>query len=379
MTGTLRVRARAVLETAGTVLLVATLVLKAIDESLRYELSLPSEFALSLGAAVLFLGAAALSTAAPRAWLSITGGFSLVIAVAQLVHMAQEPLLNGLHIVPLTLIVCSAMAGHSSTLRRRSLERGRAQARRDGEERERRRWARELHDDTLQELGAVQVVLASAVASGRPDAMREAIDQARSLVGNQITSLRHLIVELRPFALDQLGLAPALEALRRRNSETFGVDVELRVGARWGRLGDGLPPEAQAHVYRIVQEAVANAVKHADPTRILVELDSDDHAVTTRVTDNGRGMTLPPDTETGRSSSRAGASPPTRAGMGLQDMRERAHLLDAHLQVRSAPNEGTCVTLRIPHHGKDSRGCCRYMKTPNRRRRSRNRWRAAGA
>lgn len=178
--------------------------------------------------------------------------------------------------------------------------------------------------------------------------MKEAINQARGLVANQITSLRHLIVEMRPFALDQLGLAPALETLCRRTGETFGLEAELRVGAEWSRLGDELSPEAQAHIYRIVQEAVNNAVKHAQASRLLVELHSDDHAIKVAVRDNGRGMAHQPSTPVGRSALGTVVS----TGTGLSAMRERGHLLDGHLTVDSTPGEGTRVSLLIPRHAK---------------------------
>ncbi|MFF2060491.1 sensor histidine kinase [Streptomyces sp. NPDC058200] len=347
MTDTPRARASSVMETAGSLLLVVALVFEIAHHSLRIE------FALCLAAAVSFLVAAALSADSRRSWLVIISGISLVIAVTLLVHIVRQPLLNGLHLVPLTLIACAAAIGHRSALRHRSVDREWSRARRDGEERERRRWARELHDDTLQELGAVQIVLASAAAGSRPDFMKEAIDQARGLIGNQITSLRHLIAELRPAALDELGLRPALEALCRRTSEIFGVDAELRVGARWNQPGAKLSPEAEAHVYRIVQEAVTNAVKHARPTRIRVELDSDDRVISTTVTDNGSGMTAEPAASAVRPSARATTvSPPAFGGMGLVDMRERADLLHARLTVRSTPQHGTSVTLQIPRHGK---------------------------
>jgi signal transduction histidine kinase len=259
--------------------------------------------------------------------------------------MTKEPLFNGLNIVPLLLIGCAVMLGRSAVARRHSLARERAQARSDGEERERRRWARELHDETLQELAAVQMVLSAA---GQSAAINEAIDQARSLITNQITSLRHLILEMRPFALDQLGLAPALETLCRRTEETFGLNVELRVGAKWRGLEDELSPEAQAHVYRIVQEAVNNAVKHAQASRLLVELDSDDQAISVVVRDNGRGMDQQPSASVNRSALRTVVS----TGTGLSAMRERGHLLDGHLSVGSTPGEGTCVTLLVPRRAK---------------------------
>ena len=230
----------------------------------------------------------------------------------------------------------------------RSLVRERAQARSDGEERERRRWARELHDETLQELVAVQIILSTAVGTGRSATVNEAIDQARSLIANQITSLRYLIVEMRPHALDQLGLVSALETLCRRTEETFGLDAELRGGAEWSKLGDELSPEARAHVYRIVQEAVNNVVKHAEASRLLVELDGDDHEISVAVRDNGRGMNQRPSAPVDRTALRTVVS----TGTGPPAMRERGHLLNGHLSVGSTPGEGACVTLRIPRRAK---------------------------
>lgn len=336
-----RVQARAqagpVMEAAGAVLLVIAFAIEVLQQQPRWEMRL------SLGAAIVFLAAAALSTAVRRAWLAALGGLSLILAVSQLVRMTKEPLFNGLDIVPLLLIGCAVMLGRSAVSRRRSLERERAQARGDGEERERRRWARELHDETLQELGAVQVVLSAAASTGDAAVMNEAINQARGLIANQITSLRHLIVELRPFALDQLGLAPALETLCRRTTETFGLEVKLRAGAEFDRLGDELSPEAQAHIYRIMQEAVSNAVKHAQATHILVELDSDDQAISVTVRDNGQGMARRPPAPVERHA-------PVSTGSGLPVMYERGRLLDGHLRIDSDPGAGTCVTLRVPRH-----------------------------
>jgi two-component system sensor histidine kinase UhpB len=319
------------------VLLVIAFAIEVLQQQPRWEMRL------SLGAAIVFLAAAALSTAVRRACLAALGGLSLILAVSQLVRMTKEPLFNGLDIVPLLLIGCAVMLGRSAVSRRRNLERERAQARSDGEERERRRWARELHDETLQDLGAVQVVLSAAASTGGAAVMNDAINQARGLIANQITSLRHLIVELRPFALDQLGLAPALETLCRRTNETFGLDVKLRAGAEFTELGDELSPEAQAHIYRIVQEAVSNAVKHAQATHILVELDSDDHAISVTVSDNGQGMARRPSVPVNRHA-------PVSTGSGLPVMYERGRLLDGHLSVDSDPGAGTCVTLRLPRH-----------------------------
>lgn len=195
------------LQAAGTCLLAAAVALEITDEPL------PTELALSLAAATPYLAVAPLYTAGRRTWMVVAAAIALMLAVASLVRITEQPLVNALHVLPLLLVAYTASTVRSATHRDRSLQRARVRARHDGAERERRRWARELHDDTLQELGAVQVVLSSAAADGRPEAMRGAIDQARSLVGNQITSLRHLITDLRPLVLDELGLRAALDAL----------------------------------------------------------------------------------------------------------------------------------------------------------------------
>ncbi|MEU9878070.1 sensor histidine kinase [Streptomyces phaeochromogenes] len=305
MNSTLRAKAGPVMEATGAALLVIAFAVEVLQQP-RWVMRF------SLGAAAVLIVAAALSNAVRRAWLAALCGLALILAVSQVVRMTKEPLFNGLNIVPLLLIGCAVMLGRSAVARRHSLARERAQARSDGDERERRRWARELHDETLQELAAVQIVLSTVTVTGtgQSAAVNDAIDQARSLIANQITSLRHLILEMRPSALDQLGLAPALETLCRRTEETFGLKVEP-----------------------------------------LVELDSDDQTISVAVRDNGRGMDgmyQQPSASVDRSALRTVVS----TGTGLSAMRERGHLLNGHLSVDSAPGEGTHVTLRISRRAK---------------------------
>ncbi|MFJ7948967.1 sensor histidine kinase [Streptomyces sp. NPDC096354] len=331
------------LQAAGTCLLAAAVILEITDQPL------PTELALSLAAATPYLAAAPLYTAGRRTWMVVAGAIALMLAVASLVRITEQPLVNALHVLPLLLVAYTASTVRSATHRDRSMQRARVRARHDGAERERRRWARELHDDTLQELGAVQVVLSSAAADGRPEAMRGAIDQARSLVGNQITSLRHLITDLRPLVLDELGLRAALDALCRRTSETFGIRVDLRTDPPDADISVRLTSEAQAHVYRIVQEALTNAVKHAQPSRITVTMEADHHAVTLTVADDGHGMPQPADSRRWPVLRAAAPSASTVRGVGLSAMHERADLIDAQLTVRSVPGKGTTISLRVPH------------------------------
>ncbi|MFL4910592.1 sensor histidine kinase [Streptomyces sp. MMS24-I2-30] len=334
-------------DAAGTCLLVSAILIEITDGPLLPEL------ALSLAGAAAYLVAAPLISSAGRVLVVVAAALASLVAVACLARITQQPLLNVLDAVPLLLVAYAASTRRSAMQRQRLLQRERGRARHDGEERERRRWARELHDDTLQELGAVQVVLSAATTDGHPEAMRSAIEQARVLVGNQITSLRHLIVDLRPAVLDELGLCPALEALCRRTTETFGVPVDLQIPRRDQRISDCLTPEAQAHVYRIVQEALTNAVKHGDPTQVTVGMETDHRSVTLTVADNGCGM--PPSATVGRHSHQRAADDPSPRlqGVGLSAMHERADLIDAEIKFRSAPRAGTTVMLRVPvvRHG----------------------------
>ena len=207
-------------------------------------------------------------------------------------------------------------------------------------EAERRRWARELHDETLQQLGALQVLLTSAVSRARtPDADRdgliEATRQATDLVAAQIAGLRHLITDLRPAALDDLGLTPALQALARRTEQLSGISVGLQVSLRYadGLINTRLLPDIELAIYRVIQEALTNIRRHSSATRVTVTVVEDDETVVAEVSDNGKGF----------DAERA-------AGFGLSGMRERAELATGTLEVTAATagGHGTTVRLVVP-------------------------------
>ena len=207
-------------------------------------------------------------------------------------------------------------------------------------EAERRRWARELHDETLQQLGALQVLLTSAVSRARtPDADRdgliEATRQATDLVAAQIAGLRHLITDLRPAALDDLGLTPALQALARRTEQLSGISVGLQVSLRYadGVINTRLLPDIELAVYRVIQEALTNIRRHSSATRVTVTVVEDDETVVAEISDNGKGF----------DAERA-------AGFGLSGMRERAELATGTLEVTAATagGHGTTVRLVVP-------------------------------
>lgn len=190
-------------------------------------------------------------------------------------------------------------------------------------EEERRRWARELHDETLQQLGALQVLLTSARRSGAAPrdgegSLQKAVDVGVELLAGQITSLRHLITELRPAALDELGLRAPLQALAERTEALSGIRVEVEMALRYadGEISTRLLPDIEVAVYRVVQEALTNAARHSRASRARVSVLERDERVIVEVSDDGVGLT-------------AGS----RAGFGLRGMKERAVLAGGRLEV----------------------------------------------
>jgi two-component system, NarL family, sensor histidine kinase DevS len=195
---------------------------------------------------------------------------------------------------------------------------------------ERARWARELHDETLQELGALKVMLDSARQSEDADRTRGAIDAALGQIELSIRNLQALITELRPAALDQIGLLPALEALVMRASATSGlqIDYEAALGADAGRLD----PEIERTLYRLIQEALTNVMKHADASRVRLEVGEADGWLKVSVEDDGSGF------DTRKLS----------VGFGLVGMQDRVGLVGGRVSIDSTPGAGTTVRAEIP-------------------------------
>lgn len=203
----------------------------------------------------------------------------------------------------------------------------------DASERERRRWARELHDDTLQALGAMRVVLSSAARTGSPEDLRGAVDGTVQRLGEGITALRGLISELRPAALDELGLAAAIEGLIEQQAAAGELEIEAEVTIE---VSPGKPerlePELESTLYRVVQEALTNVVKHADAELVRLVLREDGGRIEIVVRDNGHGFDTMRPTE----------------GFGLLGMRERIELADGEIEVRSRPGEGSEIRAWVP-------------------------------
>ncbi|MDQ3425921.1 MAG: GAF domain-containing protein [Actinomycetota bacterium] len=197
----------------------------------------------------------------------------------------------------------------------------------EAQELERRRLARELHDQTGQELTSVLLGL-KAVEEAKSDAERaKALAAVREQVVETLHDVRRLAVELRPKALDDFGLAAALERLRDTFSEQTGMRVDLE-----SRIRDRLPPDVETALYRIVQEALTNIVKHAQANAVSIVLARKAGAVTALIEDDGRGFNHDGSGE----------------GLGLLGMGERLALLGGRLKVESRPGAGTMIVAEVP-------------------------------
>jgi len=203
------------------------------------------------------------------------------------------------------------------------------------QEEERRRLARDLHDEVNQALTAILLRL-EALAQDSPQARLEELNELKRLVNQAMDELLNLARQLRPSALDDHGLMPAVETQLKRFSARTGVEVTLNADGS----PDSLPEDAQTAVYRILQEALANVGRHAGATAVAVDVEADRERLELRVRDDGEGFD-PSALARGPASDGAGA------GLGLSGMAERARLAGGELDVRSAPGGGTTVTLRI--------------------------------
>jgi signal transduction histidine kinase len=196
------------------------------------------------------------------------------------------------------------------------------------QEAERRRLARELHDETGQALTSILLGLRTVQEAPDDSARAAAVADVRELVRSTLQDVRQLAVELRPSALDDFGLVPALERLSHTFAESTGISVDFH-----SAVDDRLPPDVETALYRIVQEALTNVVKHARASRVSVVVARKPTSVTAMVEDDGVG----------------GEAASTRdGGLGLVGMRERVALLGGRLTLEMRPDEGTTVLAEVP-------------------------------
>jgi signal transduction histidine kinase len=219
----------------------------------------------------------------------------------------------------------------------------------EARERERTRWAREIHDETVQGLGALRLKLANARdldtdRGSASEALSSAVDAVLEGLGEEIDGLRHLITELRPAALDDLGLAAALEALARRMQAIDGLNVQTEIDLGPEHDPQRLDPELESTIYRVVQEALTNVSRHAEASRAVVSVTEREGVVRASVTDDGKGLP-----EADRLGPRGDG---LEGGFGMSGMRERAELVGGELELVPAPGKGTVMRLAVPLAGR---------------------------
>ena len=197
------------------------------------------------------------------------------------------------------------------------------------QELERRRLARELHDETGQALTSILLGLKPLEDALADHPARGALADLREQAVTALQDVRRLAVELRPAVLDDFGLVPALERLTDSVAEQTGCRVDFHSGLGEERL----PAEVETALYRVVQESLTNVVKHADAASISVSLARRGAAVAATIEDDGAGFDL----RTVRED-----------GLGLLGMRERLALLDGRLEVESRPGAGTTIVAEVP-------------------------------
>jgi two-component system sensor histidine kinase DegS len=206
-----------------------------------------------------------------------------------------------------------------------------------GQEAERTRLARELHDGPVQDLIVLTQRAEMAqrlVQRGRPEEARDLLAELRQTGQQTIVELRRLIGALRPIYMEDLGFFPALEMLVRQTSERTDAQIRLEEGPEVRRLG----PEVELGAYRIAQEALNNALQHAEARHITIRVVYETQALVLSVIDDGRGFVYPekPDLLT------------KDGHYGLIGLQERAAQLGGTLRVMTAPGQGTRVVARLP-------------------------------
>jgi signal transduction histidine kinase len=198
-----------------------------------------------------------------------------------------------------------------------------------GQELERKRLARELHDETGQALTSILLGLKAIEEAEDKEAARASILGLRELVVSTLHDVRRLAVELRPKALDDFGLVTALERLAETFAEQTGITVHVEAALGETRLAD----EVETALYRIVQEALTNVIKHANARTVSVVLARQLDRVAVVVEDDGQGFD-------------AGAG--SDDGLGLLGMRERIALVDGKLTIESSSDGGTTIAVEVP-------------------------------
>jgi two-component system sensor histidine kinase UhpB len=213
------------------------------------------------------------------------------------------------------------------------LERIEAERRRAGrlqlraQEEERKRVARDLHDEVNQALTAILLRL-EALTQIAPPRLKEELTETKGLANQAMGELLQLARQLRPTALDDHGLVPAIQEQLRRFKAQYGIETSLSTEGELDDLGS----DQQLVLYRVTQEALNNVVRHARASSVSVQIARANGAVALEVADDGEGFSVND----------------SRRGLGLDGMAERARLVDGEFELDAAPGRGTTLRLRVP-------------------------------
>jgi len=202
------------------------------------------------------------------------------------------------------------------------------------QEQERQRIARELHYETSQVLTSLLISLTLLEETVETQEARERIADTRALAHSTLRAIRNLSIDLRPSALDDLGLLPALRWYVKEYQKKCSIDVKFHATG----FKERLPAEMETALYRIVQECLTNTAKHANANRVTITLKEETDMVYARITDDGVGFDYEALLKT----------PGQERGLGLAGMNERAVLLDGTLNIHSTSGQGTIIEVSIP-------------------------------
>lgn len=208
----------------------------------------------------------------------------------------------------------------------------------NAQEEERKRIARELHDETSQVLTSLLISLAILEESIQTEEARKRISDTRALAHQTLRAIRSLSIDLRPSALDDLGLLPALRWYLKEYQQKCPIEVEFHASG----LKDRLPTEMETALYRIVQECLTNTARHSHAQHVTVSLREDVDAVYGTIEDDGEGFDYAALLKIPANERGLGR------GLGLTGMQERADLLNGELELHTAPGQGTRVEVCIP-------------------------------
>jgi signal transduction histidine kinase len=305
---------------------------------LAFELAAPDTYGAVRAAALFLIAAHSHFQGEPRGvTIALLGSSALVLATA---IRDDSPIPSDVRALYETVFVMSALATgvvvgrlrtaeSASRLRARQLSRRTIQL----EAEVRRRVAETIHDGPIQELIGLDMILTSArkaASDGRDEDATRLLDDARELTERNIGALRDELVELGPYAFEELGFATAIENCLPIWKRRYGLEVM----AAFDDLD--LPPAIAGDLFRIAQEAVVNAGRHAEADAVSLSLRSVDAQLELRVTDNGKGFGV---------VDPLGASEPGHLGLAM--MRERAELLGGKLEIETSAR-GTRVLVLAP-------------------------------